>query len=201
MNNANLKRGNLQHGHTRTGWQSPTYQVWAGMVKRCSNPRLQAFKYYGGRGIRVCDRWLTFTNFLTDMGERPPDKTLDRIDNDGNYEPGNCRWATRAQQRRNSRYTRMITFRGETLCIADWADRIGVPRSTLWMRLSYGWSVEAAVTTARQPPGSPELRAHLSQAGGTKLRGRRLSPEHRAAIAAGHARRRAARQAADSSTT
>jgi hypothetical protein len=73
------------------------------MRHRCRNPNGKDFKYYGGRGIRVCERWSDFTNFLADMGERPPGQSLDRIDNDGNYEPGNVRWATRKQQRANRR--------------------------------------------------------------------------------------------------
>lgn len=90
------------HGHTA----SPTYTAWANMIQRCKNARNKRFKDYGGRGIKVCDRWHGFTVFLADMGEKPPGLTLDRIDNDGNYEPGNCRWATAAEQRANKRARR-----------------------------------------------------------------------------------------------
>lgn len=93
----------LAHGSARRSGRSPTYRTWADMVKRCTNPRSWAWKYYGGRGITVCARWLDFANFLADMGERPAGLTLDRINNDGNYEPGNGRWATRLEQRHNRR--------------------------------------------------------------------------------------------------
>ena len=93
----------LRHGHSRRGAMSTTYRVWADMLKRCRNSRHWAWKYYGGRGIGACERWLVFDNFLKDMGERPKLLTLDRINNDGHYEPGNCRWATRKQQSENRR--------------------------------------------------------------------------------------------------
>lgn len=93
--------GRLTHGHTRNG-KSATYRSWLNMIQRCTNPLHNRWHRYGGRGITVCDRWRdSFPAFLADMGERPEGKTLDRINNDGSYEPGNCRWATPKEQRAN----------------------------------------------------------------------------------------------------
>lgn len=89
----------VKHGYNRT----PTYVVWSNMHARCSNSKRHDWKNYGGRGISVCGRWKEFVNFLSDMGEKPENLTLDRINNDGDYEPGNCRWATASEQRRNQR--------------------------------------------------------------------------------------------------
>lgn len=114
------------HGMARRGNTARVYDIWCGMKNRCQNPKTPDFKHYGGRGITVCGHWQKFENFLADMGEPPLGLSLDRYpDNDGNYEPGNCRWATRRQQKINTRAARMVTFRGKTQSLAIWAEEIG----------------------------------------------------------------------------
>jgi hypothetical protein len=103
-----LARQNYRHGCASRVHESPTYAVWKHMIQRCTNPNVLKWKYWGGRGITVCERWRDFCNFLADMGERPAGLTLDRINNDGNYEPGNCRWTTYAEQNRNQRPRRSV---------------------------------------------------------------------------------------------
>lgn len=112
--------------------KSKSYFCWASMKARCFEPELDAFKHYGGRGITVCQRWLdSFENFHTDMGERPRGMTLDRINNDGNYEPSNCRWATTKQQSRNKRTNRIVTFRGVRACVVELMEQFSVSRHTV----------------------------------------------------------------------
>lgn len=122
------------------------------MIVRCTDSANDSYARYGGRGIAVCDEWRhdfqAFHDYVTQLpnyGEK--DYTLDRIDNNGNYEPGNVRWATPTQQNRNTRTNRTITYNGETKCLAEWASTIGIQLGTLWYRLHVGWSVEAALTT------------------------------------------------------
>lgn len=120
------------------------------MKSRCSNPRHPKYQSYGARGIKVCTRWKSFANFLADMGEAPAGLSLDRKNNDGHYEPGNCRWATRAEQASNTRLTRRITFNGLTMSRAAWERRLGLGPCTLTYRLQQGWPLEKAL----QPIGA-----------------------------------------------
>lgn len=137
------------HGRTRTY----IFGAWRSMIDRCTKESHPAYHKYGGRGIAVCDRWLNSSvAFIEDMGERPTsDYSLDRIDNNGNYEPGNCRWATRTQQARNVRRNRYLEHRGESRCIGEWAEIYGLCRTVIRNRLVCGWSVEEALTTPVRP--------------------------------------------------
>lgn len=126
--------------------KTPEYRSWYHMHIRCSRAGATGYEYYGARGIRVCDSWGSFENFLRDMGERPsPLHSIDRIDTNGHYDPTNCRWATAVEQARNKRSNRLITFNGETLPISAWAERLGIRTDTLWRRLACGWSIERAL--------------------------------------------------------
>lgn len=138
------------HGMTKT----PTYKSWRSMIRRCEAPVDIGFKNYGARGISVCQRWRdSFEAFLEDMGERPSKKyEIDRYpNNDGNYEPGNCRWATRTEQARNRRSNTMLTHDGKTMCISEWAESLGWNQGQILNRLYLGWSVDDALTTPIRP--------------------------------------------------
>lgn len=123
------------------------YGVWSAMLSRCNNPHSAAFHNYGGRGIRVCDRWTKFTVFLADMGEPTPGMTLDRIDNARDYCPDNCRWSDRKMQGRNTRRNRHLTVRGDVKLMCEWAEIVGISVGTIHNRLRLGWTDEQAVLT------------------------------------------------------
>lgn len=136
----------LVHGHSTGYFRSPEYRVWCAMKNRCTNPNGRIYRLYGLRGIKVCDRWLkSFANFLADMGKRPEGTSLDRINNDGNYEPGNCRWATAKVQANNLRTNRVIEFSGERRTVSQWSDKTGIKRETITHRLKRGWSIGKAL--------------------------------------------------------
>ncbi len=158
----------LKHGHARrrAGQPrvSPEWGCWSGMRTRCTNPRAKSWSRYGGRGISVCERWNDFENFLADMGPKPtPQHSIEREDNNGDYEPGNCHWAKGKEQRDNRRVTRWIEVRGERRTITDWSDLTGISRSALRARLNLGWSVERAlfepVSASHQQRGKPKKLA------------------------------------------
>ena len=145
------------HGHSIGGTLSRTYTTWAMMKNRCKNKNAPNYPRYGGRGITYCERWDHFDNFLTDMGERPIGKTLDRIDTNGQYSPENCRWSSVKDQQRNTRTTVFISYKGETRCLSEWAEILGVKKFTLIYRLKH-WPIEHALSKigTHVRPRSPE---------------------------------------------
>lgn len=142
-------RPRVIHGYAKRGRvRSRTYRIWQAMLNRCRNPKTSNYKDYGGRGITVCERWRVFAAFLADMGECPPDHSIDRKENDGNYEKGNCMWSTRHTQTRNKRTNRLITFNGETKCLKDWAVSLGIDQASLAERLRK-WPRQRALTETK----------------------------------------------------
>lgn len=139
---------------------SKTYASWGQMIQRCTNPKTFSYPKYGARGIAVCQRWMNFENFLADMGERPPGKTIDRINNNGNYEPGNCRWATRTEQARNTSRNNFVVVNDAKVLVTDLATRNGIRASTARARICLGWEFLRAATAPVQRQ-SPTL-AHAS---------------------------------------
>lgn len=129
---------------------SRAYGIWSGMIQRCHTPTNSSFDRYGGRGIKVCDRWrYSFAAFLEDMGQPAEGTSLDRVDNDGDYEPGNCRWATIAEQSSNRRDTRKIGYNGESLTLSEWSRRLGLHHMTISDRLKRGWPLDRALAPKR----------------------------------------------------
>lgn len=142
-----------QHRPSRSH-RTPERNVWHAMRSRCHTPTDKDYKNYGARGIRVCDRWRnSFAAFLSDMGPRPsPKHSIDREDNDGNYEPGNCRWATNEEQKANTRVVRLLTLGEETMPMRAWARRLGMRASSIKARLDAGWPIERALTQPSRRP-------------------------------------------------
>lgn len=137
----------LRHGDARRGNKSKTYNIWQSMIQRCFYPNHVSYKYYGAKGITVCNRWREYTNFLFDMGYCPIGKEIDRINNKKGYEPYNCRWVDSKQQQRNRSNNIKISAFGKSLVAADWAKITGINKSTIWFRVRrLGWSHKRAVT-------------------------------------------------------
>jgi hypothetical protein len=130
-------------------WINPAINNWTAMRQRCLNPARKDFPRYGGRGIKVCPEWASFSQFIADVGERPSLKhQLDRFPNsEGNYEPGNVRWATPSEQARNRKSNRFYEVNGVRLCLKDWATRTGLNPTVVRYRIEHGWPIERALTT------------------------------------------------------
>jgi len=135
----------IRHGHARRGQHTRTYNIWEGLRKRCEIQTNHAYKYYGARGITICDEWRTFEGFLASMGECPDGLTLERTDNDAGYFPSNCVWADRATQAKNRRNVHHITVQGLTMTIHEWAEKTGLSYMTIYQRLRKGATAEAAI--------------------------------------------------------
>lgn len=123
------------------------YVTWRAMIARCENRNDKSWKNYGGRGIKVCDSWHDVRTFWQDMGDRPPGRSLDRIDVNKDYSPDNCRWATSEEQNNNRRDNRILNYKGEEHTLAMWGKKLHISYNALSLRLRYGWSVEKALST------------------------------------------------------
>lgn len=145
-------KGIIKHKHAKKGKVSRTYITWQSMNSRCNNPNNTIYKYYGKHGIKVCKRWSNknpkgFQNFLEDMGERPKGQSIDRVNNDGNYNPKNCKWSTSKEQCRNRRSNHLITFKNKTLCLSEWAEEYNISYKTLKQRIKNKWPIKKALKT------------------------------------------------------
>jgi hypothetical protein len=160
----NVVAGDLKSGHTKSCGclnkekvierntthgmaYNPLYYIWYEMINRCYNTNHKSYKYYGAKGIKVCQRWLdSLENFIEDMGERPESYTVERVNRKGDYCKENCIWATRKVQQNNTSRNVWLEFKEEKKTIAQWAYFYGIPYNTLWQRLKVGWSIEKALT-------------------------------------------------------
>lgn len=155
--------------------RSRSRSLWKGMWDRCERKNHKAYHRYGGRGISVCERWRSFDNFYSDMGPRPVGKTLDRKNNDGNYEPGNCRWATKREQMGNTRANHWLELDGVRMHVTDWSRKTGLLAVTIKNRLKLGWSIRRALETkadsyANCHRGSKSPNAKLSESDVVEMR-------------------------------
>lgn len=141
--------------------KSPEHRAWVHMRQRCTNPNKREWPHYGGRGIKVCDAWMrSFLTFFADVGPRPSDKhSIDRIDVDGHYEPGNVRWATKQQQIENTRVVRMVSINGRAQSISAWEREMRLPKGMVRAREARGWDLTEAILTPSVPGQKRHMRA------------------------------------------
>lgn len=144
LNRELVAKRETRHGQTGTS----TYRTWDAMLQRCTNPKHRKWPDYGGRGIQVCESWKKYEDFFSDMGARPDGMTIDRIDNDGDYTPENCRWATPTEQMNNRRNNRVFVINGERLTLSQACRKFQINKSTARNRLSRGMDIEAAMEVA-----------------------------------------------------
>lgn len=137
-----LRKVILIHGKTKM----QIFKIWSNMIQRCTNPNSTGWKNYGGRGIKVCAMWYSFINFYRDMGDPPLGLTLERKNNNGDYNPENCIWASIKKQSLNKRNNRLITFNGITQSLIQWSEQTQIPYWTLHVRFRRNWSIEKALT-------------------------------------------------------
>jgi hypothetical protein len=150
-NNSRECRTCQRDGVVRFKTAKPLYDTWKTMIRRCADDAFTDWHLYGGKGIRVCERWMNYENFVADMGNRPVGSTLERNDSNKDYEPSNCRWATAKEQARNTSRNHRILHDGKNLTIAEWAELYGLKYLTLFMRLKRGWSIEKALDSRLIP--------------------------------------------------
>jgi len=143
----NTTHGMASGSHRKS---TPEYRTWNSMLQRATNPKNHHYPSYGGRGIKVCERWLNFENFFEDMGERPEGMSLDRINNDGDYEPDNCRWTTRKVQQNNTRRNKKYFHNGNSYVLSELAEMHNIPLHTLYTRIKRKWDLDRALTTKVQ---------------------------------------------------
>jgi hypothetical protein len=154
-------KGPGKHGFCKGDHSPPEYKIWGAMLQRCYNPRCREYPYYGGRGIKVCERWREaqgFVHFLSDLGPQPHRRaSIHRVNNDGDYDPSNVTWSNPKGQSRHRRSNRLITYAGRTQILVLWAEEFGIRPGTLWRRLNKGVSVEEALTRPVEPRMPSEL--------------------------------------------
>lgn len=142
----------FKHGQSAgAGNRTSTYSSWDSMKQRCLNPNHRSYHNYGGRGITICEQWLTFENFLADMGQRPENTWLERRDNNKGYTPENCYWATPSQQNRNTRRNHYVEHNGQRKLVVEWAEESGINKGALLMRIRKGWPMERALSEPVRP--------------------------------------------------